>query len=497
MASGPRSVRYLSGFGSGCHFGVHTNSLENLTRGIVERVFYVVRDGELKPAPKPKADVFSRLSSIRTRLLRATRPTPIVEREDYPALYVGRKRGVYQRALDSLSVRGVNSKDAYVSTFVKAEKINFTAKPDPPPRVIQPRSPRYNLEVGRYLKLFEAELCKGFCRVFGYDVILKGKNADGVGEALAANWGAFRYPVALGLDATRFDQHVSYEALQWEHSVYNSVFNSKDLAKLLKWQLINRGIARVPGHRVDYTIRGCRMSGDINTGMGNCLLMSSMVLSYCEHIGVKVRLANNGDDCVLFMESEDLPRVQAGISSWMLDYGFTLTFDEPVFELERVIFCQSQPVQLSTGWRMVRDPRIAMSKDCISLLSWDDETSFGIWARAIGDCGMQLTSGVPVWHAWYKRLVDIGGPHRDGAAEYIRDSGLGYMARGVLSGAVDARARVSFYKAFGILPDLQEALELEYSSSAVIDTCRPMISEETQYLDINENSLASWLKLRQ
>lgn len=485
-------MRYLAGFGTGVRFGVHTASLVNLTRGIAERVLYVVRNGALTRAPQPKPGVFSRLSGVRKRLLGKLFSTPVVAREDYPLLYNGRKRLVYERALESLSVRAINFKDAWVSTFVKAEKINLDSKGDPAPRVIQPRSPRYNLEVGRYLKCFEKELCRGFERVWGYPVVLKGLNAHEVGGWMAAHWSAFRKPVAIGLDASRFDQHVSVDALRWEHSIYNAVFQSAELRRLLSWQVHNHGIGRVGQHKVEYDVRGCRMSGDINTGMGNCLLMSSMVIAYCEQAGIGFRLANNGDDCVVFLESVDLPRMD-GISDWMLDFGFTLTMEEPVYRLERVEFCQARPVFTGTGWRMVRNPLVAMSKDCVSLLGWDTMSAFGQWAHAIGTCGISLTTGVPVWSAWYQRLVDLGVEATGGVEEAVWDSGLGYMARGVPACGITMEARVSFFYAFGITPDMQVALEEEYRLPVDIAPLGPLTYPHVKSLDLSENPLATWL----
>lgn len=471
---------------------MHDSTLVNLARGVVERVFYVRRGECLAQAPQPIKGVFSRLHSVRKRLFGVLRSTPIVPREDYPGLYTGRKQGIYERALESLMVRAILPRDSWVSTFVKAEKINFDVKGDPAPRVIQPRSPRYNLEVGRYLKLFERELCDGFKRVFGYAVVLKGMNASAVGSALAEHWDQFRRPVAVGLDASRFDQHVSVDALRFEHSVYNGVFRSPELARLLRWQLQNRGIARVEGHRVDYTVEGRRMSGDINTGMGNCLLMSCMVIAYCEHVGLRFRLANNGDDCVLFLEAEDLCRLD-GIDQWMLDFGFTLTREEPVYVLEQVEFCQAHPVHCANGWRMVRNPLVAMSKDCVSLVGWDNESAFAQWAHSIGSCGLSLTRGVPVWEAWYDRLVRIGRVPSTGVEERIWDSGLGYMARGVAACEVDDRARYSFYRAFGILPDMQAALEAEYSMPVTVCEPTPMTFPDVRAIDLSENPLATWL----
>jgi hypothetical protein len=462
--------------------------LVNLARGIVERVFYVTTGTGLSRAPQPNDGVFRRLAGLRTRLLKKLNSTPVVDRCDYSGLYTGRKKLIYERAYESLLTRVINSRDAFVSTFVKAEKINFDKKPDPAARVIQPRSPRYNLEVGRYLKLFEAELCKGFKRLFGYSVILKGKNADGVGQALRDNWDQFKVPVAVGLDASRFDQHVSVDALQWEHSVYNAVFRSPELARLLRWQINNRGIARVGDYRVDYRISGCRMSGDINTGMGNCLIMSCIVIAYCESIGIKFRLANNGDDCVLFLEQQDLSRI-AGIDQWFLDFGFTLTREEPCSVFEEIEFCQAHPLQIGDGYRMVRNPHTAMSKDCVSLLSWDTPESFAVWAGAIGSCGAVLTSGVPVWSAWYARLLRLG-TIRSGAVDLVYDSGLGYMARGVSAASITPEARVSFYRAFGILPDMQVALEAEYSEPVDLQPACPMTFFQTSILDRNLNPLA-------
>lgn len=87
---GPRTVRYLSGFGTGVRYGVHCDNLINMTRGIAERVLYVVRDGCLTRAPQPQAGVFNRLSGLRKRLFLVLRPTPVVPREEYPSLYNGR-----------------------------------------------------------------------------------------------------------------------------------------------------------------------------------------------------------------------------------------------------------------------------------------------------------------------------------------------------------------------------------------------------------------------
>lgn len=485
-------MRIMAGLGTGTIYGVHANNAINMRRGITERVLYVQRGEGLSKPPQPMEGVYrSRLGKLRGRLVRRMTPTPIVAVQDYPELYTGRKRAIYRRAVDSLSTRGVSITDSYVSTFLKAEKINFSAKSDPAPRVIQPRSPRYNVMVGRYLKLFEKRVFATFEREFGYPVVLKGRNAAQVGDCMHKHWTAFTRPVAVGLDASRFDQHVSVEALEFEHSIYNAVFQSDELRRLLRWQLTNRGIARVPGWRFDYTTKGCRMSGDINTSLGNCIIMSCIVIAYCEHVGIKFRLANNGDDCVVFVDQTDLGRLD-GIDAWMLDFGFKLTREAPVYVFEKVVFCQAQPVYTSTGWRMVRDPFTAMSKDCVSLVSWDSDVAIQQWASAISACGLSLTRGVPVWEAWYEQLQRVGGGVASlGVEERVNECGMYYMSKGVVGGCVSDEARVSFWRAFGILPDTQVSLEQWYQLPLDLGSLTPMMTTQIPHLDRHTNPLTA------
>lgn len=458
-----RVVRVLDGFVGQPEYGVHNASIANLARGVVERVLKTSGEGGvLGPPVRPVPGVYDSLREFRAAVLENTSSTSVVSVEDYPSLYHdARKRALYERAVLSLSLEAISQRDAVVNTFVKAEKVNFSAKSDPAPRVIQPRSPRYNVCVGRYLKPFEKNLFDGFRKTVGYPVICKGMNAAGTANQLRSLWDSFDDPVAVGLDASRFDQHVSQEALKFEHGFYNGVFHSAELAELLSWQLNNEGLGFVNGLKLRYKVRGCRMSGDINTSMGNCVIMCSIVLAYFMSLGLDAKLANNGDDCVVVCERKHLGKLD-GIGAWFLKFGFKLTREAPVYEFEHIEFCQTHPVWTEAGWRMVRNPYTATSKDMVSLLPWDKEVEFDAWRGAIGSCGLSLTAGVPFWESFYSRL---GGVRRKWSDEKLRDSGLGYMARG-MDGAciISDRARYSFWLAYGMLPDEQIALESMQSS---------------------------------
>lgn len=108
--------------------------------------------------------------------------------QEFPGLYQARRRTIYQKAVDSLLTKRVACNDSYLSTFLKAEKINFTAKPDPAPRIIQPRLPRYNVMVGRYLKPLEHKIYKALQQLSGDVVVSKGLTIDEIGQCIYRKW---------------------------------------------------------------------------------------------------------------------------------------------------------------------------------------------------------------------------------------------------------------------------------------------------------------------
>lgn len=453
-------------------FIVHNNNLTNLTRGLTERVFYVPGKEGLEPPPSPQQGIFrERLGYYRSGLLGLGVRTTPVSLDEFPLLYTGRKRTIYQQAVDSLASRPIHRRDGIVKTFVKAEKVRVTNdKPDPAPRVIQPRDPRYNAVVGRYLKKMEGVLC-GLIKRFHDDtvggqrlpVVMKGLDAVDTANVIVRKWSKYRNPVAIGLDASRFDQHVSADALEWEHSVYVGLTatGKEELARLLRWQTTNHGRAYLPEAKVSYTRRGGRMSGDMNTGMGNCLLMCAMVHAYLRHTQVRGSLCNNGDDCVVIMERCDASRFRSGLAKWFHEMGFTMKVEDTVDVLEQIEFCQSRPVFDGEQWVMVR--RDAMAKDLTSIL--DLTRGVDKWAHAVGTGGLALAGGIPVYDALYRRLRYLGSPGNVQDHTWCADSGFFRLVNATkeehnrTSKSISAHARYSYWLAFGVTPDEQVALE--------------------------------------
>lgn len=472
-----RAIYRLDGMGPPVMFGVHSNNMVNLRRGVVERVLGL-SDGScitLPPTPTGEAWASAELDAFRDTLCRWVGSRQPSTYEQFLKLYEGDRRiKVYSEAIDSLRMKPISAADAICSTFTKCEKLNFSKKSDPAARVIQPRTPRYNAAVGRFLKPLEKVVCKGIASIFGGPTVMKGYNALETARHMREMWDSFDDPVGIMMDAKRFDQHVSVAALMWEHSVYNRIYDRHpELKWLLKMQLTNVGVARVPEGKVKYEVNGCRMSGDMNTSLGNCLIMCAMVWALAQKLCIRVRLANNGDDCCIICNSSDAKKLESAIPGYFIDLGFQMEVEERVHVFEHIDFCQTHPVYDGEQWIMCRDPRVAISKDCHTVLPMKHSGAFGAYCKAIGDCGMALAGGLPVMQEFYKALQRHGTV--SSKHQTMTESGFARLASGLASREreVTNAARVSFWRAFGILPMHQHVLESEYRSKQLAgEVCR-------------------------
>lgn len=462
-----RKILSLGNIGNQVDFGVPDNELQTLARGILERVFFVKDpNGGHQIPPKPGKGVVERtLKQFRDRLLKRMSPTSPITPDEFVALYRGRKATIYRQAADSLVERPVVRKDSYLNTFAKDEKMNRTLKPDPVARVIQPRRPRYNVAVGVYLKPIEHDIYHAIGELFGGPVVCKGLNASQRGRLISTKWKKFKNPVAVGLDAKRFDQHVSASMLRWEHSIYNKIYHSKELAKLLSWQVHNKGFARCGNGLIKYKVEGCRMSGDMNTAMGNVIVMCAMMWTYMKQFNFKYEFVNDGDDCILIIEKRNLNKLN-NLIPWFRRLGFQMEVEEPIYTLEKVPFCQSHCLLINGEYRCVRDPRVTLAKDLVCTKSIRTAREWRGHRRAVALCGLSLAGSVPVKGAFYDCLCRGTSPKDDFKTTYDM-TGMLYLAVGMNDkrSEPDEDARYSFWLAFGFSPDHQKCLEKLYDST--------------------------------
>lgn len=468
----PRDRRYVrvAGVAPDIEIVPFINDLDTLLRGVTERVFFVKSGDGFSRPPRPGAGVFAdRLQTSRQRLVALLPSTaPLSHQQFVDGCTTSRQKKVYQRALSDIRAgRTTVEQDAELSVFVKYEKTDRTSKVDPVPRIISPRDPKFNIRVGRYLRPLEHRIFKSIAKLFGHETVIKGMNAVKSAAVMREKWEMFRHPVAVGLDASRFDQHVSLDALRWEHAIYLECFRTKKhrerLSRLLKCQEVNQCTGHVPDGVVKYSISGTRMSGDMNTSLGNCLLMCMMIHAYSAERCVVTQLANNGDDCVVFMEREDLERFMEGLDTWFLEMGFNMAVEAPVYEFGCVEFCQTKPVFDGLDWIMCRNPHTAIVKDSVMLKNWDGPGLFRGWLDAVGTGGVAMTGRIPVFQELYAAYIRSG--NRRPVPMDLLPWSFRQLKAGVNReyGTVHPACRAAFYDSFGITPDEQVCLERYYS----------------------------------
>lgn len=461
----------------------------------MERLYYVKQKTDGKdvfvPCPLPTRS-FSDLDYFKSALKRHLPALPPVwTNDEFVESYAGQKRARYSAAVATLTRTGVRRSYGYLKTFIKGEFYDGTNKLNPCPRLIQPRSAEYNVLIGRYLRPMEKLLYKSIDRIFKHHVVLKCDAPWDRARVIKSYWEEFQDPCFVGLDASRFDQHTSAAALEWEHSVYTSIHRDQTFAAYLSWQVQNIGYATVDGGCIQYNSVGGRMSGDMNTALGNVLIMCAVTHRYLTSMGVKFRFINDGDDCGVFVERRDLHHLD-GLPAHHLEFGYEMTVESPAYQMEHIEFCQSRPINCGCGnWMMVRNVHKALKQDAL-LIERIDWADVGDVLGATGICGLSLYEGIPVLAEFYrmltrcsisevktKRVLDM---YKTGPQTWRSQAGRNRLFN------VDLDvARASIYWAFGILPDAQEALEVEFraqslgNNNKILQTYSPSPTNKVSY----------------
>jgi len=434
---------------------------------VKERVFYIKVDGDYVAPPVPSTQEFeSTIGDFRVAMKRKSQFSIPTEAFAHAMSYQDRRRKIYLKAAEDNERLGFTDVLANVKAFVKCEKYNFTSK-IPVPRLIQPRDPRYLIETGRYIKPIEKKIYKNINELFGYTVVYKGLNAENRAKYIKESWDQFIEPVAIGLDAARFDQRVSVPALKLDHSIIQHFYpGDKHLRRLMRLQIRNTGKARCDDGFLQYTTVGGRKSGDSNTSCGNVTICCAILYGFAQQLKYKIRLVNDGDDCVLIMERRNLEHFSARINAHFEMAGFTIVVEPPVSVFEKIVFCQSQPVLRSDGkYVMVRDPRVSISKDCVSLKPLDNQKVKEMWLSAVGKGGLSLTTGIPVMQNFYDMFVRSSNGARM-LSDPTLEGGFFRLSKGMrfTDRNISPSTRYSFWLAFGITPAEQLTMEEYYDN---------------------------------
>lgn len=464
-------VRVFSPFSEGCYQPtVHYDCIENQMKSIRNRVCGVV------PKPTPQG-----LASLKRNLLQITkhiRPTDEVDVYDLSLRNVGAKRKKYELAADRYVNYGVRRGDASIKMFVKAEKFNLAKKVNPDPRAIQFRGAVYCVALSKFLHPIEQQLYlfkHASAGVPRSRNVAKGMNAVDRAHAVVEKLKGFNDPVMIGLDASRFDKHVNKLVLILEHLIYLSSNNNPEFRRLLKMQLNSKCFTNT-GFK--YRVEGRRMSGDMNTAIGNVVIMLLMVITCMETLGIKKwDCLDDGDDCVLFVERDCVPCIEANLGDVFLTYGFVMKVERPVSSAFEVEFCQSKICEYAPGqYKFVRDWKAVTSKAASGVRNWRDPAFRSRIIHAIGTCELVLNLGVPVLQSFALALLrnSVGvddvfkyAPRNLGARVKRDLKHLGVKEKDIYKidpSPILACARASFAMAWGVSESEQRSLEARFDS---------------------------------
>lgn len=469
-----RYLRVVEGINHGNTIVAFNPNCNNMLAAVLERQKYVKGpDGAFVFTPKPnQALFFDRMRQFSTQVKINLGKVARISREQFLSETPPDKYKIYARAIESLLVEPLTSKDAHIKAFPKYEKLIPTRRKKLVPRCISPRSPRFNVEIGCFIRPMEKRIYRAISKVFGgktlsrVKVVSKGDNASMMGRTLFAKWSRFVKPVAVGLDASRFDQHVSVVALKWCHHIYLNAtpIERKEFARMLRMTLKNKCSYSSADGYIRWISEGGRMSGDMDTSLGNCLIMCGLVFSYLMHKGIDAELYNNGDDCQVIMEQAVLAHFLDGLEHWFLEMGFNMKVEQPVYEMEKIEFCQTRPINCDGDWLCVRNFPTCLDKDVVSVLPIVNELGLRNYYASIGKGGLALAGGVPILSQFYNRLVEWSCGAEGWGNHPSLKSGMIHMSTGMkrVHSEPSDGTRVSFYKAFGVTPDEQKCWENYY-----------------------------------
>jgi len=387
--------------------------------------------------------------------------------EDSLSSFTGTRKRRYQEAYDSLVLRPISHDDARINSFVKAEKTDPFAKVNPDPRMIQARDPRYNLVVAKYLRPIEHYIyhLKGDD---GLRCVAKGLNQRERADLFLRKWARFDVPVCFSIDCSRWDKHVTIDVLRVEHLFYRLLVpHCPEFDRLLSWQELNK--CRTAGG-VKYTVYGGRMSGDINTALGNCLLMVLMVRAAMVELGCKYTALDDGDDCLIIVEEIDFERLNAELPAKFLQFGQELKIENIARKPSDVLFCQARLAHNGIHPLFVRDWRKVLSNGCCGTKHWADPNLVRPMFGLVGTCELALNAGVPILQAYGEALIRMSRGrmasmlNAEAGLKYRVSLEFGENSPDAMPRVVTARARRWFERAFGV-PEWQQ-IEIERILSA-------------------------------
>lgn len=467
----------------------YANTVQNVVKAAATRVFV---DSPAWDPPQSFKKVLRRAATM----LGAQMP-PELDEDGLEAVFKrfpNKKREMYRTALDEELVL---PQHARCTGFVKQE--NVPLKEADKPRVIQFRDPIFLAHMLSWMKPLEHSFYHNRWCFNRYQKITCAKGLSPLGrmKVLEEMVASLQNPYFIGLDGSAFDAHVSPGALKAEWSFYDIAMRRakyhpatlRKAARMGRCQLKNKVHFTCDDGFVGYTVEGNRMSGDLNTGLGNSVLQSLFIATAMLELGVPEnswRMLDDGDDAVLLVDEAHIhlvtaDGVQAVFARFSQDVKVVGLVRVSLDNMEPIEFCQSHPVWVNGGWRLIRDPMKVYNgykQQCVYYRTLEEAQRF---FATVAAPEMIYASGVPILaelFSLFHRLADDAKPLEAVSRRFwlrnAADSGVEHCSE------ITWRTRESFHKAFGFEPLDQLSIEQELALWTLADFKSASLSEAHQ-----------------
>jgi len=394
------------------------------------------------------------------------------------------KRKLYKRILLEL-LAGIGW-DGKLNAFVKIERtvleliknlrknlLTGVYEDHPEPRLVSPRSPHYNMMLARYLKVIEELILS----VEGDGVFLpkgrifaKGLNDKERAEQILNKWSernAIEPYYWVKVDCSRFDMHVHKKMLEVEHKFYTHFFkpiHHSELNKILSYQLINKGRTRAG---LKFTVPGSRASGDMNTALGNCVIMIGTLIAFFAKYKYPYQILDDGDDCLLMIPIRLFQTFATDLKQYFSSTCHDIKIEDYGDDINKVIFCQAHLMYTPTGPVMCRIMDRMMSRTLCGGANLRNKTED--YLTTIGLAIMIMNRGVPVfWHYGlfiFKLGVNSGGTFKQHLLEYK----MKHIREGFNYSYLEPthQGRLQYQTLFDLSTGEQEQLESDLANSTL------------------------------
>lgn len=465
------------------NISTHSDCLHNEIRSLEGRVLRQTS----RAHPRVMSYLMSTVQNLESRL-------PLVgsiPMESVISVFPQSRRKHYLKALNSLLESPLHRRDELIKAFVKSEKLKILSN-DGDPRMIQARTPRFNILFAMYTRAIEKALY--YLRDDdGLKMIAKGLNMRQRAEVIVKAWSLYREPMCLSLDLSRWDMHCRVEMLALMRRFYLKVLNDPLFRQLLEVLVKNLGIT---ANGIVYKSLGGVMSGDMTTALGNCTAVILVVTGLAKLIKewlnneeipqivrvlfrkmdrqVMERLAkhvvftviDDGDDHVLIGEREVMAEVAKILPGWFELIGHELKVEGTTSEVHNVLFCQCKPLYHHGRWEMMPDPRKVLATSFI--IPGNHAKQAAEYLGTVWEARALLHQGQPILGPLFNRLSNENRARLDLTPEAKLNilAGLtrqmGYDGRTkVTQREISMESREMVSEMWGISPEEQLMLEKE------------------------------------